>query len=70
MQLQIPSEASFMHKVDTQIDMFGTLAAADGAFRPGNASFIVGKNWSRSRLGKTKITRELAEIDYLLNHSR
>ncbi len=31
---------------------------------------IVGENWSRSRLGKTKITQELAGIDHLLNYSR
>ena len=48
-----------MHKVHLEIDVFGTLTAADRAFRPGDARLIVGEDRthrSRCRLGISKIS--------------
>ena len=53
-----------MHNVNTQINMLGTVAAVDEAFRvkfrPGNAKFITAKHWSRGLLREAKITQEFA----------
>ncbi len=51
-----------MDKVNTQINMFGTLASTDGALRQGNARLIISENRSWGSLKKAKIA-EFAEID-------
>ena len=40
---KMTSGASLVHNVNTQVDMLGALAAADPAFRPGNARLVVGE---------------------------
>jgi hypothetical protein len=62
--------SGLMDKVNTQINMLGTLASTDGALRPGNACLIVSEYQSRGSLSKAKIAQELAEIYHFLNHSR
>ncbi len=59
-----------MDKVNTQINMLGTLASTNGALRPGSACLIVSEYRSWGSLTKAKIALEFAEIDHFLNHSR
>ena len=49
-----------MHKANTQVNVLGTLTAANRALRPGDARFIDGKDTGRCSLRIAKISQEYA----------
>ena len=69
-ELKMACCTSLMHKVHTEINMFCTLTATDGALRLSDTRLIVSKHRSRCSLRKTKVAQELAEKNHLLNHRR
>ena len=42
-EFEMTSNASLVHKLNTQVNVLGALIAANRALRPGDACFIVGK---------------------------
>jgi hypothetical protein len=70
-ELEMASLPSLMHKMHAKVDMFGTVTATDGTFRPSDACLIVDKYWSQSlSVPSAKVCQELTERDHLLNHRR
>jgi hypothetical protein len=67
-KLKMAGLTSLVHKMHAEVDMLGTVTATDGALRPSNARLIVGKYRSWRSLRKTKVAKELTEINHLLNH--
>jgi hypothetical protein len=56
-----------MQEVDAEIKMLCTLAAADPAFRPGEARLVVGIDNRQARLRKVKIVNKFVKINNFLN---
>ena len=50
-KFEMTSSTRLMHKVNTEIDVFGTLTAGDRAFRPGDARLIVGDSNAKTGVG-------------------